>query len=212
MAQVFIFGASTAYGTGGADGGWADMIKRKLHSRMYGEEKSDEKHYVYNFAMSGATVEFVAKNFGNQIDEYNRSGKRIAIVSVGGNNARAVDRPDNYITTPEEYYSLMTNLLRDIQQKTDHVICVGFIPIDESKTAPWLSSLGHISYFWNNRMKEFSGIFDRVCKELTIPFVSIDVSDEEWKEKYLYVDGMHPNTEGHKYIFEKVWMKLEELL
>ena len=207
MSQVFIFGASMAYGVGSTEGSFGDMLKRKLHEEMYSDGGVGEKHEVYNFTKPGATIEFVLDNYENQIEQYRKSGKLIAIVHVGGNNAKAKDAPENWVSTGEEFRSLAKKLLSSLAGKIDSVICVELAPVDESKTTP-----RGTSYFYNHRFVEFNKIYAEVCAQMNIPFIETGIGPDEWKEKYLYEDGLHPNTAGQRLIFEKVWEEVKKLI
>jgi lysophospholipase L1-like esterase len=52
----------------------------------------------------------------------------------------------------------------------------------------------------------------QLCEEKNIVFVEIDVDEKTWKEKYLYMDGLHPNNAGHKLIGQKVISELEKII
>jgi len=213
MSQIFIFGASSVYGVGGENGGWADMVKRKVHHQMYSENGVGEKHEVYIFAKSGATVEFVLNNFQQQIDQYKKNGKVIALLSVGANNARAKDKPDDFVSTPKEFEKSIKKLINQLKSSVNNLICVGYTPVDETKTAPKPNPLsGGTSYFYNKRLTEFNTIFEKACKDLGVKFINIDIDPQEWKNKYLFRDGLHPNKNGHQYIFEKVWTEIEKII
>lgn len=209
MTQIFIFGASIVHGVGAEEAGWADLIKRKIHSTMYSENGTGEKYEVYNFGNPGATIGFVLKTFEQQIKNYQKDGKKVVIISVGMNNAKATGTPDNYASTVNEYKDQMQELLQKIKSDVDHVICVGLTPVDEKKTTP-LRTGG--SYFWNERVQEFNAAFAKVASESTIPFVNFILDPEEWSSTYLYKDGLHPNQKGHQLIFEKVFPQVESLL
>lgn len=213
--QFFLFGASIVYGVGGKNGGWADMLKRKLHLQMYSTEGEGEKHELYNFAKPGATVEFVVQTFESQIEKYRGDDKAIAVVSVGMNNSKAVDTPKNYISTIESYRKSMIQLLKSISNSVDEVICVGYTPVDEDKTLSKQNPLsGEKSYFWNNRLMEFDAAFKKICEDFGITFIDLmnTVDKTEWKRKNLYKDGLHPNSAGHKFIFEKVWAEVKKMI
>lgn len=207
MSQVFIFGASYAYGVGSVEGSFGDMIKRKLHEEMYSDSGIGEKHEVYSFAKPGATIGFVLDNYENQIDLYKKSGKLIAIVLVGANNAKATDTPENWVSTPEEFKILAEKLVSSLAEKVDSVICVELAPVDENKTTP-----KGTSYFYNRRLVEFNQIYKEVCARMEIPFIETGIDPAEWKDKYLYEDGLHPNAAGHKIIFEKVWAEVKKII
>ena len=210
MIQVFLLGSSSVYGVGAESGGWADLIKEALHGKMYGKNGVGEKYEVYNFGKSGATIDFVLKNFPKQLESYGRNGKIITIVSVGGNNAKAEDEPENFVSTIDEYELQMSELMGLLKDKSDVVIAVGGGYYDESKVYPKHNPLtGGKSYFSNERKHKFEQKWKEICISKEIPFVGVEVTEEEWKDKFLYIDGLHPNQTGHRHIAERVLEVLE---
>lgn len=212
MIQFYAFGSSFEYGVGGEDGGWADILKRRLHKRMYGPDGVGEKYELYNFAQPGATIDFVRETAPEQVARYRRENDRaIALVSVGGNNVKAVDRLDNFVSTPEEYRDEMSGLLSELKSVADRVIFVGSGPVDESKTNPKPNPLtGGCSYFSNERMQAFEAILVDVCDTLSVEYVPVGVFQDEWVQSYLAPDGLHPNGRGYELIAERVWELLED--
>jgi lysophospholipase L1-like esterase len=212
MIQIFVFGASNAYGVGGTDGGWADMLKRKIHERMY-RDGIGERIELFNFARSGAKLTFVQDTYRSLLDMYRRDGKSIILLGMGGNNAKAENEPDNFVSTPEEYRVELTRLLTDLKTAVDTVVFVGSGWVDEGKTNPKHNPLtGGRSYFTNARYELFKGVQREICASLDIPVVSIDIPASEWTTKYLYADGLHANDAGYAYIAERVWQTLEPML
>lgn len=213
MIQIFILGSSSVYGVGGNSGGWGNLVKQALHSKMYGENGVGEKYEVYNFGKSGATIEFVQDTFPQQLKQYSRGGKIITIVNVGGNNAKAEGRPDNFVSTIEEFTKEMARLLDMLKDKSTHVIAVGSGFYDESKTNPKPNPLtGGQSFFTNKRRTEFQSRFKELCKKKEIVFVDVGVGEKEWLQKYVYEDGLHPNQRGHELISKKILAELERIL
>lgn len=213
MAQVFIFGASGAYGVGADRAGWGDLLKQRLHERMYGTDGVGEKHEAFNFAYPGAGVDFVIVTAREQLKFYRRSGKVIAVISVGGNNSKAENSPDNFVSSVEEYEKLMSSLLERMKEDADEIIVVGNGAVDEAKTNPKSNPLtGGKSYFTNDRRIMFSYALMKVCNKYDVRFVDMDAAPDEWKAAYLYKDGLHPNQKGHEYIADKVWGEVEKFL
>jgi lysophospholipase L1-like esterase len=213
MIQIYILGSSSVYGVGAEAGGWADLVKKALHQKMYGENGVGEKYEVYNFGKAGATIDFVLNNFPRQLEQYGRSGKIISIVSVGGNNAKAEDEPENFVSTIDEYELQMSQLMDLLKDRSNAVIAVGGGFYDEAKVYPKHSPLtGGKSYFSNERKQLFEIKWKEICTDKEIPFVGIEVTEEEWKDNFLYIDGLHPNQGGHRYIAEKVLEVLERYL
>ena len=213
MTQIFFIGSSSVYGAGGECGGWADLVKQALHKKMYSDNGVGEKYEIYNLGKSGATIDFVQQNFPEQLKQYGRDGKIITIVYVGGNNAKAINQPDNFVSTLEEYSKEMSALLDMLKNNSSHVIAVGSGFYDESKTSPKISPFnGQKSYFNNQRKRQFESRFKELCDTKKIIFIEVDVAEDAWKKKFLYKDGLHPNKMGHELISKKVLIELEKLL
>ncbi|HEX3082577.1 MAG TPA: GDSL-type esterase/lipase family protein [Candidatus Saccharimonadia bacterium] len=210
MKQIFILGASSVYGVGGADGGWADMVKRYYHHRMFDEGGMGEKFEVYNFAKSGATIEFIEQTFPQQFKDYGRGQEAAIFLSIGGNDAKAEGEPDRFVSTPEDFGEKAKRLLVSLKEAAGQVVVVSNGYVDEAKTNPKSNPLtGSRSYFTNERRQLFNQTTAGVCRELGIPFVGIVPDIAEWQEKYLYRDGLHPNQAGHELIYASLKQYLD---
>lgn len=89
------------YGVGAEHDGWGDLVKSYLHSKIYSPDGSGETCEVFNFSKAGSTVEFVTDTFTWICENYQRGPELITLVSIGGNDAKAVNAPDNYVCTPD---------------------------------------------------------------------------------------------------------------
>lgn len=211
MAQIFIFGASTAYGVG-AESGWGDLLKQSIHDKMYSENGIGEKHEVYNFAKPGATVEFVMETAPGQLKQYRRD-EVIAVVQVGGNNAKATGSPANFVSTAEEYGHLMSKLIEKLRGSVDKLIVLTITPVDEAKTNPKHNPLtGNNSYFKNDRIALFNQELAKICSQHDVNLIDVSMEPKEWAAEYLSADGLHPNRKGYRYISEKVVAEVNKLL
>lgn len=214
MKQVFIFGASSVYGVGAEDRGWGDLVKSYIHQKMYGEGGWGETHEVFNFAKSGSTIEFVGSTYRWVVENYRRNNtETIALVSVGGNDAKADNDPGNFVCTPEDFKVKIGKLLSELQTEFDHVIFVGNGYVDESKTFPKQSPFSdHVSYFSNERRQLFGQISKNSCEQLGIDYVSIPTNKDDWLRSCLSKDGLHPNQTGYDKMFEAIRPVLERYL
>jgi lysophospholipase L1-like esterase len=213
MIQIFFIGSSSIYGVGGENGGYADIIKQALHKKMFEVGGVGEKYEVYNFGKSGATTNFVIETFPELLKQYGHGGKIITIVNVGGNNAKAENEPDNFVSTIDEYTEQMTQLLDLLNKCSSRVIAVGSGYYDESKVSPKANPLtGGKSYFSNERSGKFQQRFKELCDEKEITFIDVGIGEKEWLDKYIYNDGLHANNAGHELISSKILKELEKEL
>lgn len=212
MKQIFILGASSVYGVG-AERGWADLVKAYIQGKQFAPGGSGEACEVFNFAKSDSTVEFVTEIFPWLCEHYQRGPELTALVSVGGNDAKSTGTPDNYVCTPEAFKEKIVSLCNVLKAHSQHVIFVSNGYLDESKVSPKINPFnGSNSYFTNERRSQFNAITKEVCASMGFDFVAADCDKETWVRSYLYKDGLHPNQEGHKLMFEAIKSKLDEAL
>lgn len=204
MKQFFILGASSVYGVGAESDGWGDLVKQHLHSKMYGIDGAGEKYEVFNFSKAGSTVEFVTDTATWIYDKYARGSDVVTLISVGGNDAKAENTPENFVCTPEDFEKKVTDLLEVLQQHSKQVVFVSNGFVDESKVSPKQSPFGDgkVSYFTNERRTLFNGITREICESKGIDFVVVDVDKDAWIQNHLYSDGLHPNQAGYQKVFE----------
>lgn len=201
MAQFFIFGSSNAYGVGGAEGGWPDLLKRQMHHQMFSPSGAGDVHELYNFGKSGAKIDFVTRTWSDLYKNYRRNkGPSIALLSIGGNDCRADGGPDAFVTTPEAFQTTLASLLRDLTAAFDAVLVLGLRPFDETKTMPFRGPQDLALYFANSRRALFNDLLRFACKETGASFVETPLPDALWIETCLYKDGLHPNSTGHERI------------
>lgn len=209
--QFFIFGASGAYGVGGTSGGWAGLIKNHVHERLYGANPMGEVAEVYAFAKPGAVTAFVRDTFQEQLKLYTRGQATTAFISVGLNDTRAVETPTGFVSNEVDFTESMTALLGELSGAVDTVVILGFIPVDESKLTPKINPMdGRKTYFFNNRIAAFNALLKKACGAFeNVHYVNVSNLADDWTERYLFKDGLHPNDAGHRLIFEKLKPFLE---
>jgi lysophospholipase L1-like esterase len=216
-AQIVCIGASSLYGVGGTKGSWADLYKQDLHLRQYKENGEGQVHEIYNLGIPGATIENFLKRIEIDLVSTRKPGRKlITVIQIGGNNTMAIDEPDNYITSPEEFRELSKKFLQKVKGHSDEVLWVGLNLMDQNKVMPIEKDLekNRKVYFPNERKVIFDKIAQNVCKELGIKHVSLIDKQQKinWIEKYQYEDGIHPNDVGYKWMYEIIKPEIDKLL
>lgn len=98
------------------------------------------------------------------------------------------------------FESNLRKLITKARNHGDKIIFVGLFPTDDSKTDPTIWDVNKsykIEY-----VDQYNKIIEKVCKDENLEFIDIynKFIDKNYKE--LLIDGLHPNTEGHKQISE----------
>ncbi|MDR1696837.1 MAG: GDSL-type esterase/lipase family protein [Rickettsiales bacterium] len=203
--QIFVLGASSAYGVG-APSGWADLLKQHIWSLRSRPDSSGDE--LYNLAKSGEQVGFVHKNYKTFIKIFGRdNAPKMAIIGCGANDAKkSIRLSDGRVTnanTPARFRKTYKKLLDSVSPEFDKIIVLGFTWVDESKTAykPSTFAPGFASSFINDRVRLFSETLRELCAEYkNITFINAP----DFDVSCVAADGLHPNERGHKLIFDSV--------
>ena len=82
------------------------------------------------------------------------------------------------------------------------IVFVGLFPVDETKTTPipW----NRDKYYKNEYIQKYNQTLKVICKENEVYFIDLFHKFKDLNYKDLLEDGLHPNSEGHKKIFEVI--------
>lgn len=199
---LVVFGDSIAYGAWDSEGGWVERLKRYVATKSIASELR-YWGYVYNESVAGDTSGDVLNRL-----EHGLKGKVLApeetilLLSIGINDAHT--RIDGeYAVSLSEYEQNIATLLEMARPYATRIAFVGFPPVEDKRMnpTPWDENLSYT----NERVRSFETSAQKLCAANDIPFISIH---EQLHEQHLF-DGLHPNDEGHKKIFQIVQAYLE---
>ena len=195
--NICIFGDSIAWGAYDPEqGGWATRLRNYL-------EKKNKDINVYNLSISGDTTSELFKRL--EIELQSRD-PNIVVFAIGINDAKSIHSANTAHILLDEFKNNLNKLHKIANKFADKIAFVGLTPVDESKTNPISWNMG-ISYE-NKNIKNFDDVINKFCEENGAEFIPVDkiinINDLD--------DGLHPNTDGHKKIFDKVRPKIETLL
>ncbi|MFH1649752.1 MAG: GDSL-type esterase/lipase family protein [Candidatus Woesearchaeota archaeon] len=205
MKKLLIFGDSVEYGAWDVKGGW---ITRLRYQHDLETTSRGEKYIIYNLGHSNEDVLALKKRMTPEAKvRVSNKDQNIIMLKVGLNDSRRVD--GKLVTSDAKFKTTLKSLITEAKKLSDIVIIIGPTLADESRTNPFL----HYQISWNNQdILAHDKIIASICKELNVQYISIA---EDWvNENYeLYLeDGLHPNSEGHKHIFERINEELKPVL
>ncbi len=211
--RLIIIGDSGVYGWGDrAEGGWCERLRRKWMSQPGAP-------IVYPLGVRGDGLEKVAQRWKNEWDcrgELRRQVPDGLLLSIGMNDTACVGRPDGRPQLTSEAFRFgLLQLLRQIKSQTK-VMVMGLTPVDEA-VMPFANCL----WYSNKAGGVYEAQIEEACLELDIPFLPMHremLSEPNWL-RWLEPDGIHLNSDGHYWIFQKMmrwpyllqWAELEQV-
>lgn len=199
MTHILIFGDSITYGAWDKEGGWAERLKRFSHQKTLSEGKNNL--LVYNLGVSGDTSEDILERFEFETKRrLDKEEENIVICSIGINDSQILNAENNPKISLKKHKENIQKLIILSQKFFKKAIFIGLTPVDELKVNPIPWKLTHS--YKNELIKKFDNASKEICDKNEISFIEIfeKIIKEDYKN--LLEDGLHPNSEGHKKIFE----------
>lgn len=201
--RILVFGDSIS---GGAfddeSGGWVG----RLASSEYKKFTSGDWCTVIDASVSGDT----STDMLNRIESEVRARmwpneKHVVVLAVGLNDTYF---HKGIIKTELETFSQNISKCIDIANAlVNRVLILGLTPIDDLQTQPiyWDSDL-----VWKkDTTQEYEDVLKQISDDKSTTYISLGGLFGDTPEIFL-PDGLHPNAEGHRLIFERVKSVLEE--
>lgn len=184
IKQICVFGDSIAYGRSDLlEGGWVTRLKKALLS------ESRDYTAVYNLGIPGDYIVEAAKRIGHEVS-YREPD---AVIFALGVNDTPHDSIRGIPTTPlQDFEASYIRAFEAARLHTKNICVVSILNVSE----------GNSSHYENSSVKKCNEVLRRLTQEQGIEYLDIfGLLDpmEDFTE-----DGIHPNSRGHKKIFEKV--------
>lgn len=199
--NVIIFGASITWGAWDKEGGWAQRIKSFADNKAISSSR-DDYTAVYCLGVSGDNTESLLKRFDMEVQaRVDEEEKTVILVEIGINDSQYNLSENKHRIPVQQYKNNLLKFAAKAKKYKASLIFVGLTPVDKRvDPIPWKKGFAYRTEF----VEKYEKIIKEICVEQNIPFV--EVMSKFTKRDYtsLLIDGLHPNTEGHKIIFEEV--------
>ena len=202
--KLIIIGDSTVYGWGDREGGgWCERLRQYFMD-------SPNAPVIYPLGIRGDGLEKVAKRWKQEWQcrgELRRKTPDALLISIGLNDTARIGRPSGRPQlTAEAYRYGLQQLLREIKSQT-RVMVMGLTPVDES-VMPFAECL----WYTNKAASVYEAQIEETCLDLDIPFLPMHKAmiTEPNYLSWIEPDGIHLNSEGHIWIYQRVinWSSL----
>lgn len=196
--NICVFGDSIVYGGyDPIDGGWVALL------RNYFEKKSEGELHTYNLGIGGDTTDGLLKRIENELVARE---PEIIVLAIGINDTQYIYSKSDYRIAVDKFQNNIREIFEIAKKFTSKIVFIGLTEVDETKTTPvpWSTD----KFYKNERVEIFNKFIEGFCTENNLKFVNLKnlLSDQDLD------DGLHPNTDGHRKIFEKVKPVIENLI
>lgn len=189
MTTICIFGDSITWGAVDPEhGGWVARLRNYFETSNYDID-------VYNCGVSGDNTDDLLQRF--KIEAIARE-PNIIMFAIGINDSQYIKSKDNNRINLDKFQNNLKELVNRAKKFTDKIIFVGLTVVDESKTMPirW----DNVKFYDVDNVSRYNSAIKKACQINNLFFIDmLDLLKHEDLE-----DGLHPNSRGHKKMFEKI--------
>jgi len=187
IKNICVFGDSIAYGAWDGEGGWVDLLRKFLHTKTIASNLKDD-YWIYNLGIPGDTTRWVLKRFAV---EYEAREPHVTLLAIGINDAKT-----NSGITEEEFRVNLAKIFDQARSCGGRLFFVGLTRVEERKTTPFDVQ----SRFENDHIARFDTIAEALCEEYHVFYIPM----HDLLTPADLADGLHPNSQGHQKMFERV--------
>ena len=207
--NYIIIGDSITYGIGDYEnGGWSAMFKKFIVN------KDDSKicnNFVQVAGFPGATSLDIVNKIDSILDcfKYNEFNN-IIILSIGVNDTQYFN--GNYKVSRDNYKTNIENIIKKITDRGFELIILGLTRIELDEKLEFKPN----KFYDNSNISEYDkdlriilendSTLKELCNKNKIEYVPM----QDVLKKDDFIDGLHPNTKGHRKIFEQVKKYIKE--
>lgn len=202
--QIAVFGDSLARGTGDPSGeGFAERVAQGLEARM------NEPVDLFNVAVEGMRSDALVSQMADELAIQGIVNARIVMVSIGGNDLRAVARmplvqqEQAFEESLRGYLANLNQILQQLRSVNEEalILFIGLYHLDYSNPNDRESAY---LLEWN---AETQRVLEGDVNAQLIPTYDLF----QFKlEQYLSPDGLHPGPAGYEAIAERILGNLPE--
>lgn len=209
MSKLFFIGDSITTGAWDEQGGWANRLIGQIMKMTMDAKFEDNAFYClpYNLGVSGNVIPDLLQRVDEEIrqrcDSTNPDETIQIICAIGVNDSVYMVDEERPRFTNDEFRNNVLRLLDLFRSLTDNISFIGLMPVDDDllNPIPWAPEKAYSSEYVQN----FEKIIADICVSQKVSFLPLfhtwrEMSD--WKEHL--IDGVHPNSKGHKLLAKQV--------
>ena len=196
--KLIVLGDSGVYGYGDPEeGGWCERLRRHWMGLPDGP-------VLYPLGVRGDGLERVAGRWQAEFaarGELRRQQPQGILLSEGLNDTARIGRSDGRPQLdPEAFLFALQQLLRQLKA-TGPVLVMGLTPVDEA-----LMPYADVLWYSLEQIRRYEGLLEEACLEADVPFLPLLeqlLAEPHWLQ-WIGPDGLHLNSDGHQWIYERV--------
>lgn len=204
--RILIFGDSITQGFHDDEmSGWCSRLALRAQQKTVQSDLSYDTS-VFNLGISGDNTEGLVARIDVELSARLRAHEGAVVFAIGVNDSQYEVVSNKNRVELDAFTTNLQSCIEKAKQYAQKIYVLSILPIDDTLLSPmpWKPTHGY--------SQKFVDVYNHTLKQIisSTEVSLIDMSDVLGENHQEYLpDGIHPNAEGHRRIFEKVKGVLE---
>ncbi len=198
--RIIVFGDSISQGAFDVSGGgWVSVLASKEYKKKLDGDWSSGVSIVNSSIPGEKSTGLRQRIYEETKSRLWPNDQHVVLIAVGMNDVSRFK--GDFEVSIEKFRENILESISCISDMVDRVVLVGFTFVDNSRTQPvvWADKVS-----WKqSEVEKYNEVFKQISLENEVTFIHMMDLFREDPEKYLS-EGIHPNTEGHRLMFNRV--------
>ena len=195
MDKILIFGDSICYGKWDKEGGWVTRLRKYIDENL--NIAKNKNIQVFNLGIPSELVINTAKRFEKELlSRINTNEQNLVIIACGVNDSCPNNRTTDKLTQANDFKQAFVDIISLAKKYNCKLVIIGLLPVNPSKS----KSLK----FTNALAKEYDNYITEITTKSDITKIDLFEDLEKLDFSSLLVDAVHPNSDGHKILYERI--------
>lgn len=205
--NYIIIGDSITYGIGDFENcGWATMFKKYIVNK---DDSKECTNYVHIAGFPGARSNDILDKINSILQLFKHEEfENIVLLSIGINDTQEFNGTQR--NSLEKYKENIIKIAKSVIESNCKLIILGLTRIESDEKFFWKPNKyydNEIISEYDRDLKlilEYDTELENICKSNKINYIPM----QDILQKEDFIDGLHPNTKGHRKIFERIIERL----
>jgi len=197
--RILIFGDSITWGAVDEEGGWAEKVKHYVDRKNISTNRMSS---VYVLGVSGDSTKDLLKRFNLETQaRLDDEADLMIIFAIGTNDSYVEVKSNKNHVSKDVFRQNLKELIRQAKKFTQNILFLGLPPVDQRvNPMHWKPTHAYLI----EEIAKYNSILKKSTEEENVTFLDLFSKMSEENYSKLLFDGLHPNSEGHKHIYNFV--------
>lgn len=210
MSIIYAFGDSITYGAWDIEkSGWVARLRQFLDDLQ--DKNPDYYALLYNLGIPGETTDGLVNRFENELTARKRHNHdSIFIFAFGANDVAYLVEENRFRVSKEKFGENLAQVIEKTQGITKKILLINTLPVVEEKNSVPRNGKTRL----NKHIEEYNQVLQELADKYDVKLIDVfsKFAEQDYKKLFVPDDGLHPNSEGHRIMFETIGPEVQKML